>query len=165
MATQTQPDAGRRRDVHYEELSEVLADARSLAARPHTTVGQWTFAQIVEHLAQAMDACFDGFPFKAPWLARVLIAPFVKNSFLIKPMKAGFKLPKDAGPLLPPVETDLNEALGHLDRAIARFDKETPSQPHTFFGRMAAQEVMMLQLRHCELHMSFVVPTDAGTKA
>ncbi len=160
MSTQTKPQPARRQDVHYEELSEVLADARSLAARPHTTVGKWTFAQIVEHLARAIDACFDGFGFKAPWFARALIAPFLKNSFLIKPMRAGFKLPQNADSLQPPADADLNEAINHLERAIARFDEETPSQPHPFFGRMAAQEVEMLQLRHSEMHMSFVVPTE-----
>ena len=70
-----------RRTVDYSTLEELRLDAEALAAGPYTTVGNWTYGQILQHLAQAMHASIDGFPFGAPWYMR-LAAPLVKNSVL-----------------------------------------------------------------------------------
>jgi hypothetical protein len=46
-----------------------------------------------------------------------------------------------------------------LRKAIERFKTETPTAPHPFLGRMKnKEEYILLQLRHSELHMSFVHP-------
>jgi hypothetical protein len=147
-----------RRTVHYSSFDELLADAERMSAGHCRTVGRWTYPQILKHLALTADAMFDGFGFKAPWFARVLIAPLVRNSFLTKPMRAGFKLPKRAAKIIPAADASLAEALPHFRRAIGRFERETPTAEHPFIGKMAPQEAKSLALRHAELHMSFVVP-------
>ena len=40
---------------------EIIADAEQVALGEYTTVGNWTFGQILTHLAQAMHCTFDGF--------------------------------------------------------------------------------------------------------
>lgn len=150
-----------RRTVHFSTLSEVIQDAEHLIGNHHT-VGQWSFGQICQHLAKAMVASIDGFGFKAPWFARWFIAPLVKNSLLIKPMRAGFKLPSKGKALLPDDGISADEGLRQLKAAVDRLSHETPTAPHPFLGAMASEEVMQLQLRHCELHMSFVVPGENG---
>ena len=42
---------------------EIIADAEQVALGEYTTVGNWTFGQILTHLAQAMHCTFDGFGF------------------------------------------------------------------------------------------------------
>ncbi len=150
-----------RRTVHFSTLSEVVQDAEHLLGNHHT-VGQWSFGQICQHLAKTMNAMIDGFGFKAPWWARWFIAPFVKNSCLIKPMRSGFKLPKAGAALLPEDSITGEEGLRQLKAAVERLSHETASAPHPFFGKLASEEVIQLQLRHCEMHMSFIVPGENG---
>lgn len=146
-----------RRDLHYASLDEFQADAERLAKGNVRTVGRWTFPEILDHLAKTMKCSLDGFSFTAPWFIR-LAAPFIKNSFLTKPMKAGFRLPKRAAALLPRNELSLPAAIDNLRQVIARCQSETPTGAHPVFGQLASQEWTALHLRHAELHMSFVVP-------
>lgn len=150
-----------RRTVHYATLSEVVQDAEHLIGNHHT-VGNWSFGQICQHLAKAMTASIDGFGFQAPWFVRWLISPMMKNSSLIKPMKPGFKLPKNATSLLPDDSVTAEEGLRQLKAGIERLSHESPTAPHPVFGRMAGEEVMQIHLRHCEMHMSFIVPGENG---
>lgn len=152
-----------RRTLSFATLDEFLRDAEALAAGEHKTLGNWTYGQILGHLAYAMHNSIDGFPFQAPWLVRHLVAPFVKNSALTKPLKPGFKLPKNAAEYLPSESLTVEEALADCQRAVERLGHETPSAKHPFFGAMATEEWMALHLRHAELHMSFVIPAE--TKA
>jgi hypothetical protein len=149
-----------RRTLRYESLAEQLHDAQQLAAAPHRTTGSWTYAQILEHLAMAADACFDGFgEINVPWWARWFIAPLAKRRFLTRTMPAGIKLPGRAERLMPREDVTVAEALDHLRRALGRFDQEAPSAPHPFLGRLKSkQEYIALNLRHAELHMGFVHP-------
>jgi hypothetical protein len=158
MSTKT---SGSRRTVRYSTLSDISQDAEQLLAHHHT-VGNWTFGQICQHLAKTMNCTFDGFGFQAPWFARWFIAPFVKNSLLIKPMSAGFKLQESGKAILPGDNVSGVDGLQQLKAAIERYSHEVPTAPHPFLGNMASEEVVQLQLRHAELHMSFVVPNSNG---
>jgi Protein of unknown function (DUF1569) len=146
-----------RRTVQYQQFSDLLEDARRLAAGPHRMVGNWTYAQVLEHVASAMDMAFDGAEFRAPWLLRTF-APLFKNAVLTRPMKPGFRLPRAATNLLPAPDVPLDAALAHLEHAVGRFETEDPNQPHPFLGRLTRSEYVQLHLRHSALHMSFVVP-------
>ena len=150
-----------RRTVRYSTLSEVVQDAEHLIGNHHT-VGHWSFGQICQHLAKVMDASIDGFGFTAPWWVRWFIAPIIKNSFFTKPMKAGFKLPKRASALLPDDSITADEGLRKLRAGVERLSHETPTAPHPVFGKLASEEVTQGHLRHCEMHMSFIIPGENG---
>ena len=148
-----------RREVRYRDLAEFQDEAERLAATDVRTLGNWSYGQILKHLTAAMNGAFDGYQFQAPWLVRKLVAPLAKNWILTKGMSPGFKLGANGKSLIPdPVETEV--ALAELQKALARFQKETPSHPHPFFGMMASQEWVSLTLRHAEMHMSFVIPVE-----
>jgi hypothetical protein len=80
-------------------------------------------------------------------------------------MKPGFKIPASGQSLLP--DKDVSDAAGlqQLRAAVDRLAHETPTAPHPLLGKMAPEEVGQLHLRHCELHMSFVVPNFNGEAA
>jgi hypothetical protein len=156
-ATATQKS---RRTVRYATLDEFKQDLDALLEGGCEVVGNWSLAQIVDHLGDTIHASLDGMDYKAPWFARTFIAPFVKNSALIKPMKPGIQLPKDAQKFLPPAEVTLEAALEKLNNGLTRLETELPVADHPFFGKMASEEWMQLHLRHCELHMSFIVPKE-----
>jgi hypothetical protein len=150
-----------RRAVHYASLEDFRADAERLANVKYRTLGQWTYPQILDHLSRTIVASIDGFGFQAPWFARKLIAPFMRNAFLTRPMRAGFRLPARAVSILPGADLSLPAAIEKLQAALARFEAEPQRAEHPFLGKLASQESTALQLRHAELHMSFVVPEES----
>ncbi|MBI1313048.1 DUF1569 domain-containing protein [bacterium] len=149
-----------RRTVRYATLDEFKQDLEGLIEGGYETVGDWTLAQICDHLGSTFHGSIDGVPFKAPWFARTFIAPFLKNSVLIKPMKPGIQLGKEAQKYLPKPDVTLEAALEKVRSGLSRLEHEVPVADHPFFGKMASEEWMQLHLRHCELHMSFVLPKE-----
>src|SRR5204862_3171203 len=112
----------------------------------------------------AMERSIDGFGFTAPWPVRVIGRTFLKRRFLRDGMPAGFRLRGKGAAILVPPETPIEAGLAHLRRSIARLKSETQRAPHPAFGEMATDESNLLQIRHAELHMSFVTaPAEAGT--
>jgi hypothetical protein len=146
-----------RREVHYTSFDEVLADAERLAAGPVRLLGNWTYGQILEHLAKVLEMSIDGFDAKAPWYIRLVAGLLLKRRFLAGPMPAGFGLPRKMNHLLP-AASSVAEGLAHLRRAVERLKTEEARAPHPVFRRLTREESDQLQLRHCELHMSFVLP-------
>jgi len=158
----TTAEQTQRRSIAFSTLEEVRADIEELAGGSYVTVGKWSFAQILDHLASSLNASIDGFPFKASFFVRWFVAPMIKNSILTKQMKPGFALPKKFSSYLPSDECTMDEALPKVLAAIKRFESELPLADHPFFGKMASEEWMNLHIRHAELHLSFVVPTASA---
>lgn len=154
-----------RRTLRFATLDEFLQDAEAMAAGECKTVGNWSYGQILGHLASAMNSSIDGFGFQASWFLRKIIAPFLKNSALTKPLKPGIKLPKSADKYLPDPSLTVEDSLAECRKAVERLASETPKAKHPFFGAMASEEWMALHLRHAELHMSFVVPVEAPAES
>lgn len=146
-----------RRTLKFESEEQILQEAERLAAGPYRLLGKWSYGQILEHLATAIDYFYDGFGFQAPWIVRIF-APLIKRRILAKGMSAGFQLPKAAAPLLPVADSSVAQGLQHLRSALERLSREPPKYPSPFFGKMTPEEVRQLMRRHAELHLSFVVP-------
>lgn len=150
-----------RRQVSYRSYNDILADAETLAARDVKTLGNWSYAQILEHLAAGMDASIDGVPFSAPLPMRIIGKYFLKSRFLNKSLPSGYQIPKTAEKEFLPAETATVEGgLAHLRRAIERCQNEPSRCAHPLFGRLSREEWDTFNLRHAELHMSFVRPAD-----
>lgn len=161
MAVNTAEVLGRR-NLHFSDFSQLLADAEFVATHPCRTIGNWSVGQILDHLAVGANCPFDGFGgFKASWFKRYLIVPFIKNNLLTRSMPAGFQLPKAATPMFPASDSTPQAGLEKLKLALNRFSTETPTHPHPLLGTLAIQEWVALALRHAELHLSFIVPVDA----
>ncbi len=155
MAVQSKSVSGRR-ELHFSSYDELLDEVRSLAAQPTRHLGNWSLGQVCEHLAKSMEYAVDGTPFRAPWLAR-LVGPFLKKRFLTRPMKPGFKLPKNAAEYLPG-NTDPSIAIARLERATERIQQTTDPQPHVLLGALTREQWDQLTFRHAEMHLSFILP-------
>ena len=153
-----------RREVQYQSLEEVVADVEQLAAGEVTTIGQHSFAAIVEHLARAHDTSTGKLiPPKPPLLMR-LIMPFIKGKIINgkEGIKPGVKLPPAAESYFWPSEVPtLTDAIQHLQESVDRFQTSGPLAVHPVFGKLTADESLRLQLRHAALHLSFVYPKVA----
>ena len=159
MTVQTKSVKGRR-TVSYQSFDDLLEDAEAMAHGVVQTLGNWSLGQIFQHLASALESSIDGFSFKAPLHVR-LVAPFLKKRFLKKPVPAGFQLPAAGqAQLVPAATVSTAEGLDALRLAVSRTESESKRAIHPVFGRLSKQESDQLQLRHAEMHMSFVVPAD-----
>jgi len=149
-----------RRQVHFNNLDDVLADATALAASGNVkTLGNWSAGQIFEHLARTYNLSIDGFPPVMPGFVRFLLRLFMKRRFLRKPMPPGFKLPAKAEALLPP-PIGLQEGFAHLSDAVQRLKTTATRMPNPVVGRLSREEWDQLHCRHAELHLSFIVPVS-----
>jgi hypothetical protein len=144
-----------RRDVHYASYEEVIRDVDHLIAG-HRTLGNWSLGQICRHLAASIDVMLDGAPAALPKPVQFLVRKFLKNRILHQPLPAGYQLPRAAAALLPePISEAEGAAL--LRTAVSRLSSTTDRAPHPALGRVSQQDWDAFQLRHCELHLSFVI--------
>lgn len=134
-----------------------MAEAERAVASGASTCGNWTLGQILEHLARGLEGAVDGFAFRSPWVVRVVARWIVLPLFLSRGMPAGFKLKGEPGKALLPGDVSAAEALAHLQRGVARFSQAELFKAHPIFGPLSVEQSRKLQLRHAELHMSFVV--------
>ncbi len=153
-----------RRKLQFHTLHEILRDVEQLAAVTSETGesicadGNWTPAQIVEHVTFFIDGAIDGFTFTAPLLIRVLARPF-KKRILTKPMKPGVKLPARMNVVLPDPQTTWEDAVSALRDTVARIDTgERMTQPSPLLGAMTHEDWVKLHCRHAEMHFSFMHP-------
>src|SRR5262245_6005288 len=149
-----------RRTLRFESLEEIAADVERLAScNELRSLGNWSSGQVLQHLATTMNGSIDGFPNFVPAPVKLFLRVFMKRRFLTKPMPAGFKLPQRAGIMLPQ-PTAWDAALANFRKAMQRLKSETRRSPHPAFGPMTADEWEKIHCRHCELHLSFLVPDE-----
>ncbi|MEW4452373.1 DUF1569 domain-containing protein [Bremerella sp. JC817] len=152
MAINTKGVQGRR-EVHYRTPQEVLVDARQLAEAEHIeTLGNWSPGQIFDHLAKAFDMAIDGADFRAFFLLRWFATLFLKRKFLERGLPPG--LPTNECFVPEPIDNDAG--LARLEDAIGRYLQDPRRGLHPIFGKLTPEEWTQFQLRHCEMHMSFL---------
>jgi len=148
-----------RRDVSFQSMDDIVADAEKLAASSTTrTIGNWPIDKLIMHLSQTVDNSIDGFQSKAPLIIR-LIMPFFKNKVInAKKLNPGINLPKAIIPVAFPEAASLQDALDDLRRAVARTKTERMTARHPAFGQMTHEDWNTLHRRHSEMHLSFALP-------
>ena len=167
MPTEAMVDTKRvadRRQLHFHTLGDILRDVEQLAAVTSETGesscadGNWTPAQIVEHVTFFIDSAIDGFSFQAPLILRIIVK-FFRKGILNKPMKPGIKLPANMSIVLPDPETTWDDAVSALRNAVGRIEAgERMTQPSPLLGAMSHEDWVKLNCRHAEMHFSFMHP-------
>jgi hypothetical protein len=146
-----------RRTIHYDSFDDVLADAERLADMETKSLGNWSLGQILKHLSLSIDMMIDGGDFLMPAPLRFVLRLLMKKKMLSRTLSPGFKLPKKASRFIPP-PTSTEEGLSLLRTAVQRVKSTSQRGLHPGFGKLTQQEWDEFQLRHCEMHMSFIVP-------
>lgn len=153
-AVKTTKVAGRRQ-LKFENCQQVLDDVRSLAAQPYRQLGNWSLGEICHHLAKGFDMATTETKAQFPWWLRTL-GPFLKKWVISHPFVPGFTAPKGGGLIANPQEAAVGVAA--LEQAMARFGDAGELRRHPVFGPMSRDEWHRFQMRHCDLHLSFLVP-------
>ena len=144
-----------RRTLRYQSLDEIMPDVERLL-EGHTTVGNWTLAQICRHLAVVLRRVVD-LPASTPADPSLLVSAEEKKRFFDSGVvQEGMPGP----PQVMPTETlsEREEAEG-LRQALAHYSASPgPVVPHRRFGALSRAEWDKFQLIHCAHHLSFAVP-------
>ena len=153
MTVQTKTVQGRR-TVRFDSYQDLLTDAEDMASQEVRTLGNWSLGQNLKHIALALDSSIDGANFKLSTPMRWMMTLLMKRRFLTQTLPAGFQAPEGFSPS----DADTDEALAALREAILRQERESQRAFHPAFGNLSKEEWTKFNLRHAEMHMSFVVP-------
>ena len=150
-----------RRNLSFTTMAEILGDIEMLDAfvnegRTISATGNWTPAQIIEHVVYFVDGSIDGFDFKAPFVIRIF-GKIMRSRILNKSMSPGIKLPPKMKMVLPSPKTTWPDAVTHARKAILRVEAgKQMTQPSPLLGKMSHNDWVKLQCRHAEMHFSFI---------
>ena len=160
MAVNTSKIA-RRRNLKLATVEDVLAEIDRLedAGREGRLkpLGNWSASQNLTHLAAWINYAYDGFPIKPPpffirWFLRWQLAGMLKRG-----MSPGVFIPGVPGGTTGAEEIPLPAAAERLRQALRRLASDEPA-PHDSpaFGALSHADRILLNLRHAELHLSFL---------
>jgi hypothetical protein len=145
-----------RRQLKFNSLDDILADVDHLYQGKVRSLGNWSPGQNLAHLTILMVGCLDGIDVDVPFLTRIAVS-LVKGRILTKPMSPGLQLPKAAAALLP-AETSWEQGVQGIRTALIRMKTQAERYAHPVLGRLTREQWDQLHCRHCELHLSFLVP-------
>lgn len=152
-----------RRKLRFESMNDVLADVDRIVTADKAgklrRTGNWTAGQIFGHLATWINYAYEGFPMKPPpWLIRVLLK-MKRNSVIHKAMDPGIQIPGVPNGTFALDVLDTEDGAAKYRKALARlFSNEPAKFDSPAWGKMTHQERIGLNMRHAELHLSFLHP-------
>lgn len=148
-----------RRELRFDTYDDLLADAERMASCEVRTLGNWSYPQIIDHLAKSLNKMIDGPGFMLPMPVRFLMRLTMMRKMVNVALDPGFKFPASvAKDFAPDPTTETGPALDSLREAIDRVKADPTRAKHPGFGTITTAEWDQFQLRHCEMHMSFVQP-------
>jgi hypothetical protein len=150
-----------RRSLRFDSIDQVLADVDRLVEAERAgrlkRLGNWTLGQTLGHLATWADYGYSGSPLKVPFFIKWMLR-LRKQSFLYGPMRAGVRIPRVPDGTLATENMPLDKAPPWFRQVWRRLKTECPPMPNSIFGMLTHDESIALNLRHAELHLSFLVP-------
>ena len=149
-----------RRPLRFESLDDLKRDldcietADAQGRLRHT--GNYTPGQTMHHLARWAERYETGdLPKRVPKPVAIYGRVF-KGKFLNKGFPPGLPGPEGATQTEPDVP--FAEGLAYLRRKCDALRTGNFAHRNPMFGRMTHAQVVQLQLRHAELHLSFLFP-------
>jgi Protein of unknown function (DUF1569) len=142
-----------RRALAFASLDDVMPNVERVLTG-HTTVGRWTLAQILNHLARAVHYTATAPPSTATPTSEQEV---IRRRFFSKErFPDGVESP---AVVLPPPGLDADAEADSLRAAIARLASRTGAFPaHPRLGPLTGEEWDRFHRMHCAHHLSFAVP-------
>jgi hypothetical protein len=139
------------------EVERVVAAAAAGKVQP---LGNWSAAQVLQHVGRLMEFSLDGFPFLYPWHQRFVVRLIRLVSWrllLALAFRPGFRNPPQAAALEPDPQVTLQEAADYLRKQLGRIRAgEQMNKPSPAEGPISHEQWILAHLRHAELHLSFL---------
>ncbi|HZZ44504.1 MAG TPA: DUF1569 domain-containing protein [Tepidisphaeraceae bacterium] len=146
-----------RRPLTFSSLSDIPPDIARLLP-DHTTVGQWSLAQILSHLTFTLTSSLDGFPgLSLPRPLQLTLGRYALARLLRKNrIPERFPLPRR---FQPAPHLDLPTESSRFSSTLARYlSHTTPLAPHPLFGPIPRPNYDRYHAIHIAHHLSFAIP-------
>jgi hypothetical protein len=148
-----------RRQLQFSSMQDILDDLEYLdSGDPPRTTGNWSSAQIVQHVAKLIDYSIDGFPVPKAALPVRIMGRMMRKAAITKPLRAGVKLPEKFSFMEPDREVAWDDAAEQLRQAIGRLESERMTQRSPVLGKLSHEQWEQMHCRHAEMHFSFMQP-------
>ena len=154
-----------KRSIRLATLDNVSAEVERLLYCGYQQAGQWNLSQVCEHLADWMTYPMDGFP-KAPWAVSLLLGAMrtLRGKALMKKFIEDQGMKPDQ-PTIPESihleKGDDQTSVNRLQATIRRLEEHRGTiHPSPLFGAMTRQELISLQMAHCNHHLRFLLPKE-----
>ena len=139
------------------EVERLAMAARSGRVR---SSGNWSVAQMFQHVGRLIEFSFDGCPFRYPWWlrwpARVLGAVAWRRMIALA-FRPGFRNPPAAAALEPDQDVPHDTAAAYIRAQLDRvLQGEQMTQPGPIGDVRSHDQWVYVHLRHAELHLGFL---------
>ncbi len=156
-----------KRSVRFATLDDISVEVERLHRSGYFKAGKWSLSQVCEHLADWMSYPMDGFP-KMPIAVKLLLSTM--RIFRGKALLKKFIEDQSMAPGQPtspesihPDSGDDVASVERLQATIRRLEEHRgPLHPSPLFGALTRQELIALQMAHCNHHLNFLVPKESS---
>ena len=151
----------KRRKLWFHSIDDLLSDLERVETAERNgklwTTGNWSVGQILAHLSAWIEYGWDGYPIGSPpFFIKWILVRMVRR-YLRKGMPAGVRIPGIDGGTKGQDRMPTNEAFVRLRKALSRLQSgEKALHDSPAFGSMSHENRIQLNLRHAELHLSFL---------
>jgi hypothetical protein len=162
-----------RRKLHFDNLAEILAEARRLSelvngtntvrrdlAGPEVQIvhlGNMPLGQMLGHLGLVLGLSLRGTAYRFPPPMRLLMGlckkRFLKGQMAV-PVEAPAALNRE---ILPEPWLDAASGLRILQQSFADFESADSYRPNIMFGELRREEWIAITCRHAEWHLGFIL--------
>ncbi len=151
----------KRRKLWFDSIDELLSELERIETADRTgklrTAGNWSAGQILAHLSAWIEYGWEGYPIGSPPFFIKWILVRMARRYLRKGMPAGVRIPRVEGGTKGQELMPTHEALSRLRKALSRLQSgEKALHDSPAFGPLSHEDRIQLNLRHAELHLSFL---------
>lgn len=146
-----------RRELRFKNIDDARAELSRLEKGPVETFGNWSYFQILNHLARATEGSMKGIRREMPWWKRHVYGPIGYWDTVLKGyIQAGIQ-----GPKIERVEGDEKAALTQLLKALDDFENhQGPFSDHPRLGTFDKKKWCLFHSFHMANHLGWVRPTN-----
>lgn len=150
-----------RRKLWFHSIEELLQELDRIEAAEKSgslkALGNWTPGQILSHVSAWIEYGWDGYPMSGPPFFIKWLLKLMARRYLRKGMPAGVKIPGIEGGTKGQELIPTDAALARLRKALRRLQNgELAVHNSPAFGPMSHEDRILFNLRHAELHLSFL---------
>lgn len=156
-----------RRQLWFATIDDAVAEVDRIEEADKAgrlkAIGSWTPGQILAHVAAWIEYGYDGYPMQPPpWFIRQFLRWRVKK-YLRVGMPAGVRIPNVKNGTYGTEPLGTADAAARLRRAFLRLRSGEPARfDSPAFGPMSHEDRVRLNLRHAELHLSFLIDQEVS---
>lgn len=147
-----------RRMLDFASMDQIVPEVDRLLDG-HFTVGHWTLAQILHHLATSIRLTSLG---RAGSLPAEGSEELRRRFFRSRQVPEGLTAPHPR--LIPPADADVHVQREALQEAIRQFTSAAgPFPGHPLLGPLSKEEWSQFHCIHCAHHLGFALPLPIST--